>query len=71
MAAIEQLLEVSALTSKNRVLPQSRDGYNSKIKYVIKFMEAKYPQQVENSADGECILKLPLSFESIQALFAQ
>jgi hypothetical protein len=70
MADIEQLLEVSELTAKSRVQPQSREGYNSKIKYVLKFMEENYPQQVEGD-NGSRSLKLPLSFESIQALFAK
>ena len=71
MADIGQVLEVSEVTSKSRIQPQSRGGYNSKIKYITKFMEENFPHQVELGVCGNRILKIPLSFESIQALFAR
>jgi hypothetical protein len=71
MSTQAQLLEVAALTSKKRVCDSSRDGYSYKIKYVIKFMEEHYPQFVEVDAHGKVKLKLPLSFVSLQALFAK
>jgi hypothetical protein len=70
MSAIEELLQVSAMTSKNRVQAQSREGYDGKIRYIIKFMEDKYPSQVGITSNGTKMLILPLSFESIKALFA-
>jgi len=71
MAAIQELLQVSALTSKSRVQAQSREGYDGKVRYIIKFMENNYPAQVGVDNDGNKMLRLPLSFESIKALFAQ
>jgi hypothetical protein len=71
MANIQDLLQVSAMTSKNRVQAQSREGYDGKIRYIIKFMEDKYPAQVDRTGDGIKTLILPLSFESIKALFAK
>ena len=71
MAAIQELLQVSALTSKSRVQAQSREGYGGKVRYIIKFMENNYPAQVGVDNDGNKMLRLPLSFESIKALFAQ
>ena len=70
MADIQGLLQVSAMTSKNRVQSQSREGYDGKIRYIIKFMEDKYPTQVGRTGDGIAELRLHLSFESIKALFA-
>ena len=71
MANIQDLLQVSAMTSKNRVQAQSREGYDGKIRYIIKFMEDKYPAQVDRTGDGIKTLILSLSFESIKALFAK
>lgn len=34
-------------------------------------MEDTYPAQVDRTGDGIKVLRLPLSFESIKALFAQ
>ena len=64
--SIQTLLEIAELTSKGVVSEESRSGYASKIKYITNFMRQRYPEYVENDA-----LKLPLSFESISALFAQ
>jgi hypothetical protein len=68
---LRNLFEVSALTSRSRVQAKSRGTYDSKLKYIIKFMEDKYPEQVQVSSSGVKELKLPLSFASIEALFAK
>ena len=70
MADIDRLLAVADITSKSRVTDKSRKCYDSKIKYCIKFMEGKFPEQVETDASGIKHLKLPLTFRSIQTLFA-
>jgi len=72
MANIEELLAVSALTAKNKIKADSRLGYNGKIKYCIKFMEENYPDQVGYIGDArKPKLLIPLSFQSIEALFAR
>ena len=43
MSNIDELLEVTQLTAKNKIKDNSRQGYNSKIKYCIKFLEENYP----------------------------
>ena len=59
MANIQDLLQVSAMTSKNRVQAQSREGYDGKIRYIIKFVKDKYPAQVDRTGDGIKTLILP------------
>ena len=49
---LRNLFEVSALTSRSRVQAKSRGTYDSKLKYIIKFMEDKYPEQVQVSSSG-------------------
>ena len=71
MSTINQLLQVAETTSKLKVIDRSRQGYASKIKYIIKFMRKYYPDSVEIDSHGIDRLKLPLKFESVAALFAQ
>jgi hypothetical protein len=69
----EQLLEVAKLSALNKLKKDSREGYDCKIKYIIKFIEQNYPDWIivneENGRIKE--LKIPLPFESIKTLFAQ
>ena len=67
---VQQLQQVAALTSRKIVNDSSRVGYNSKLKYIIKFMSNKFPDQLETNSAGKVSLKLPLTFASIEALFA-
>ncbi len=65
MSTINQLLQVAETTSKLKVIDRSRQGYASKIKYIIKFMRKYYPDSVEIDSHGIDRLKLPLKFESV------
>jgi hypothetical protein len=69
-AEVTHLLAVSEATARSRVKDESREAYNSKIKYCINFMRNVFPQEVELGDDGIERLKLPLSFNALSALFA-
>ena len=70
MDDVAYLQAVSEATARNRVKDESRDGYNSKIKYCIRFVKSVFPNEIEE-VDGVERLKLPLLFDTISALFAK
>lgn len=70
MEEVDPLRAVSVATARNRVKQDSREGYNSKIKYCIKFMKATFPsvQSEVEVVDGDERLKLPLMKQYQQCL---
>ena len=68
---INELLEVARISERNKIKGVSRKGYNGKIKYCINFMEKNYPDFVELDEGRIKQFRLPLSFESIKALFSK
>lgn len=74
MSTAHELQAVSELLKENRIKKGSRDCYNSKLPYMINFMDSmdEYRNQLEYDPDtGEKRLKLPLSFCAITALFSR
>jgi hypothetical protein len=69
MANVDELLLVAELTAKSRVIDASREGYNSKIKYCINFVQQNFPEEIDPGPPLS--LKLPLSFKAIKALFGK
>ena len=70
---ILHLAQVSDLQKSYRLKPESVAGYNSKQKYILKFMQAKFPAMVVQviNVDGQPELKIPLSAASIKFVFAK
>ena len=57
---ILHLAQVSDLQKSYRLKPESVAGYNSKQKYILKFMQAKFPAMVVINVDGQPELKAEL-----------
>ena len=52
---------VASSMNDMRIVPSSRGGYCSKVKYIINYLLAHYPEEVIVTAE-KLELKLPISF---------
>ena len=64
---VEELLKASELTSKSRITDDSRYLYGSKMKYIIEFIQNKFPDEIIPATEDEGVkLKLPLTFNAVK-----